>query len=655
MESAIRISENPEDTGKALALRQASLFDVTSDMLLPARLEVRGTIHGNPVRGYAFLEHKRSVRVSAYQKKGVTGHLAERTNGEAFFIGSKPTNAALPGDTVLVIPDAASAPEIFKAAEDGKAHWYRPKARLPGNEDIAESEARCRLINESWTGQFVFRQEDRESKPPVKGLRRPQIGALYAALAHWSVTDDPATIVMPTGTGKTETMLALLVCARLQRLMVVVPNAALREQIADKFLTLGKLMECGCMPADARPPVVVTLEHRPTSAQEVDDIFRRGNVIVTTMNVAGQCSPEVQERMVELCSHLFIDEAHHIAARTWAEFRQRFRKKPILQFTATPFRMDGKRIDGRYIYTYPLTRAQKEGYFRRVNFVPILAYDQDDADSSIAARAERATFEVVLSDERAEFRQNKGSTAFASIRGNRKPLSEWFNEDPPIIHFANGDFLVFNELFELPRGAERQAFDPAKIAAWPWKGVNLRKESQGPEKAADSIQRHVIERTLQNSFGDYDVVFDGDGTGEVADIVALKRSGQELQVLLVHCKHSSADTPGARIDELYAVCGQAQKSVHWRESPRRLLKHLLHQEDLRLKAGKASRFEKGTRQVVQQLANASRELTFAYKVAIVQPGLSKAKITPAFLDVLGATESFLQETFSMPLVVVASA
>lgn len=54
------------------------------------------------------------------------------------------------------------------------------------------------------------------------------------------------------------------------------------------------------------------------------------------------------------------------------------------------------------------------------------------------------------------------------------------------------------------------------------------------------------------------------------------------------------------------------------------------------------------------MVNASRLLAFAYQVAIVQPGLSKAKIGPAFLDVLGAIETFLQETFSMPLEVIAS-
>lgn len=148
-------------------------------------------------------------------------------------------------------------------------------------------------------------------------------------------------------------------------------------------------------------------------------------------------------------------------------------------------------------------------------------------------------------------------------------------------------------------------------------------------------------------------MFDGDGTGEVADIVGLVRIGEKLRVLLVHCKHSAKSTPGARIDDFYAVCGQAQKSVHWRENPRKLLKHLLHQEELRLKSGGPSRFERGGRRDIQKLISSCRELSFAYEVAIVQPGLSKVKVAPAFLDVLGATETFLQETFSIPLQVIA--
>jgi superfamily II DNA or RNA helicase len=74
-------------------------------------------------------------------------------------------------------------------------------------------------------------------------LRRPQVGALYAALAHATRSSSTATIVMPTGTGKTETMLAIEVCQRIKCLLVVVPTDALREQVANKFRSLGVLKE----------------------------------------------------------------------------------------------------------------------------------------------------------------------------------------------------------------------------------------------------------------------------------------------------------------------------------------------------------------------------------------------------------------------------
>jgi hypothetical protein len=36
-----------------------------------------------------------------------------------------------------------------------------------------------------------------------RGLRPPQLGALFSVGSHWSLSNAPATVVMPTGTGKT--------------------------------------------------------------------------------------------------------------------------------------------------------------------------------------------------------------------------------------------------------------------------------------------------------------------------------------------------------------------------------------------------------------------------------------------------------------------
>ena len=240
------------------------------------------------------------------------------------------------------------------------------------------------------------------------------------------------------------------------------------------------------------------------------------------------------------------------------------------------------------------------------------------------------------------------------MRGKRRPLADLFNEDPPIIHFENGDFLVFNELFELPRGTNRVSFDRAKITPWKWDGTDIRKELQGPQKVANSIQGHLIRQLRGGAFGTYDLIFDGDGKGEVADVVAIRRTAEKVSVDLFHCKYSKEAEPGARVDDLYPLCGQAQKCVHWRESPRRMLRHLLHQEDLRVKAGAATRFEEGTANELRQLLFGARQVSFEYRVFLVQPGLSKGRISQGILDVLGATETFLQETYSMPLRVIAS-
>ena len=66
-------------------------------------------------------------------------------------------------------------------------------------------------VLDSWDSAFSFTREDEAHG--VIGLRPPQIGAVHAVHARWSISAEPSTIVMPTGTGKTETMLSVLVSA----------------------------------------------------------------------------------------------------------------------------------------------------------------------------------------------------------------------------------------------------------------------------------------------------------------------------------------------------------------------------------------------------------------------------------------------------------
>lgn len=300
------------------------------------------------------------------------------------------------GEETLIVPAARQIPEhhsrVIKAPiadsendidiRDGK--WIRHPLL---DHRTLNHEHEIQRVLESWIGAFSYIEEDADQG--IKGLRGPQIGAVHAIHAHWSVSQEPATIVMPTGTGKTETMLSMLVSARCPRLLVVVPTHALRLQIAEKFLTLGILKEPGCsvLSAGAGYPIVGVLHHRPKNTAEVDQVFGCCHVVVMTSSIAGQCGQTVQERMADHCPYLFIDEAHHAEAPTWRAFKERFQEQRIVQFTATPFREDGKPLDGRIVYTYPLKKAQQEGYFKQIRFRRVVEFNRKRSDAAIAAKA----------------------------------------------------------------------------------------------------------------------------------------------------------------------------------------------------------------------------------------------------------------------------
>ena len=89
-------------------------------------------------------------------------------------------------------------------------------------------------IVQSWEGIFKYKKEC-EGKG---GLRSPQIGALHALMSHIEDGEDSAIVVMPTGTGKTETMLAFMVANLCKKVFVIVPSDALRSQTYKKFKTL---------------------------------------------------------------------------------------------------------------------------------------------------------------------------------------------------------------------------------------------------------------------------------------------------------------------------------------------------------------------------------------------------------------------------------
>ena len=280
----------------------------------------------------------------------------------------------------VIVPKSADVLEGLPLPDE--ARWVGDRSAYPVDR-----------VLDSLRDSFTFVVEEKERG--INGLRPPQIGALHAVLGYWTTDPrEPATVVMPTGTGKTDTMIALWAHERIPLLLIVVPSDALRDQLAGKFESLNVLLDSGVLGPHVTRPVVGKIKHGFKSVEDAITFADACNVIVATPAVLSAGDADARKALLDRCSHLFVDEAHHVSATTWRTIRDHFAgassaespdRKPVVQFTATPFRADGRHLGGRLVYAFPLREAQRQGYFSKISYQSV--FDFDDPDRAIAEAA----------------------------------------------------------------------------------------------------------------------------------------------------------------------------------------------------------------------------------------------------------------------------
>jgi len=207
---------------------------------------------------------------------------------------------------------------------------------------------------------------------PQPQWRRPQLGALTAMVAHWSLNDaEPCVLSIPTGSGKTAIALAapFLRQEPPKRVLVVAPSVAVREQLVKQFESQAILQQIGALSVladqdDGIPvPSVGELSGLPDSWESLLDY----DVVVSLPNsISPMHFDEAHQPPLDLFDMIVIDEAHHAPADTWKAILDHFSHVPSVLLTATPIRRDRKRIPGRLVYHYPVRRALAEGIFQPV-------------------------------------------------------------------------------------------------------------------------------------------------------------------------------------------------------------------------------------------------------------------------------------------------
>lgn len=247
----------------------------------------------------------------------------------------------------------------------------------------------ARVVMDSWGDGPIFVKEKTNSRGELvsKGLRPPQVGALHALAAHWSVKNSHAKIVLPTGTGKTDVMIAATLMAQAGRTLVLVPSDALRTQISQKFASLGVLEAVGAVPENALRPIIGKLKKCPKSTQDAE-LIKRANVVVTTTQMLLGMESSLLSEFLSWYDLVMFDEAHHLPAASWARINDRIsHRSRIVSVTATPYRNDGKRVPGELVYQFPLRMAQEQGYFTEISVHQVEEGDPARADYEIAKAA----------------------------------------------------------------------------------------------------------------------------------------------------------------------------------------------------------------------------------------------------------------------------
>lgn len=238
-----------------------------------------------------------------------------------------------------------------------------------------------------------FKDNYKEVKYPIKdglppGLRRAQIGAIHALASYFTLRDEPAITVMPTGSGKTAVLMLAAFVLRATRVLVITPSRLVRYQIKQDFETLKTLKQAEVLRADLPSPKVCEVVAKIVSLNEWEKL-RNYDVAVVAPNSSSPILEGVAEPPEDLFDLVLVDEAHHSRARTWEALLDSFPNAKKILFTATPFRRDQRELKGRLAYSYPVSLAYEDGIFGKIEYHPVEEIGDESDDVRIAVEAAR--------------------------------------------------------------------------------------------------------------------------------------------------------------------------------------------------------------------------------------------------------------------------
>lgn len=209
-----------------------------------------------------------------------------------------------------------------------------------------------------------------EHSPNISNLRECQSGAYNAILKHFSKigAEKHVLVQLPTGTGKSALIAVMPFGLAQKKVLILAPNLTLAKQLESDldYLThpesnTYKKRGIFTDPEIEDLDVFVLRLEGSVNFQDIE----KHQIIIANYQQLNDIEKWFKGRQ-DMIDLIIIDEAHHQKADTYQEIIKFFSDTKIVGLTATPFRSDGKKVDGKNIYTYHFRDAIKNGYIRNI-------------------------------------------------------------------------------------------------------------------------------------------------------------------------------------------------------------------------------------------------------------------------------------------------
>ena len=202
-------------------------------------------------------------------------------------------------------------------------------------------------------------------------LRSPQREGYEHLADHFasSGAEREVAVVLPVGCGKSGLMAIAPFAVKAKRALLIAPGTRIANQLFSKDFNPASdeffYQKCSILDTKDFPEAAEIRGARTNKG----DLEAADVVITNIQQVQGSGNKWLQALPRDFFDLIMFDEGHHNVAESWQQLRKHFPEAKILNLSATPVRADGQVMEGRVIYSFPVSRAIAEGYVKRLKAV----------------------------------------------------------------------------------------------------------------------------------------------------------------------------------------------------------------------------------------------------------------------------------------------